>query len=205
MAIALLVLVALLGIWWGAHVRYRNMLLTELRGDVLAELDPYGNALTIDLRRRFDLIYGLRALVNATGSLTELSGEFEPFARQLSESVPGVRALAVSPDGVVRLVFPRAGNEKAVGLNIFNDPREQVRADGVRARQSGRVVITGPHEMAVGGFGVVARLAVIRKEKFWGLVHVALDLPPILAEVGGYRSEKPTIGASRWPRSSVFR
>ena len=184
LAIALFVLIALMGIWWGAHVRYRNMLLTELRGDVLAELDPYGNALTIDLRRRFDLIYGLRALVNATASLTELSGEFEPFARQLSESVAGVRALAVSPDGVVRLVFPRAGNKAALGLNIFNDPREQVRADGVRARQSGRVVISGPHEMAVGGFGVVARLAVIRKEKFWGLVHVALDLPPILAEAG---------------------
>ena len=50
-----------------------NILLTELRGDVLAELDPYGNALTIDLRRRFDLIYGLRALVKSPLS-TDLSG-----------------------------------------------------------------------------------------------------------------------------------
>ena len=41
-----------------------------------------------------------------------------------------------------------------------------------------------PHELAVGGLGVVARLAVIRKEKFWGLGHVALDLPTILAEAG---------------------
>ena len=60
----LLVFVALLGLWWGVHVWYRNTLLIELRGDVLAELDPYGNALTIDLRRRFDLIYGFGAWVS---------------------------------------------------------------------------------------------------------------------------------------------
>ena len=68
MAVALLVLVALLALWWGAHVWYRNTLLIELRGDVRAELDPYGNALTIDLRRRFDIIYGFGAWVNATTS-----------------------------------------------------------------------------------------------------------------------------------------
>ncbi len=87
MAVALLVLVALMGVWWGAHVRYRNMLLTELRGDVLAELDPYGNALTIDLRRRFDLIYGLRGWVITNSSTTELGANFETFARQLSEGI----------------------------------------------------------------------------------------------------------------------
>ena len=60
LAVALLVLVALSALWWGAHSWYRNILLADLRGDVLADLDPYGNVLTIDLRRRFDLIYGLR-------------------------------------------------------------------------------------------------------------------------------------------------
>src|SRR5215207_2766629 len=52
LAVALLVLIALLGLWWSGHVWYRNSLLVEMRGDVLADLDSYGNTLTIDLRRR---------------------------------------------------------------------------------------------------------------------------------------------------------
>ena len=184
MALALLVLAALLALWWGAHVWYRNTLLTELRGDVRAELDPYGNALTIDLRRRFDIIYGFGAWIGTTSSQTELTEKFEPFARQLSENVVGVRSLSVAPDGVARLVYPRAGNEALVGLNILTDPRSEVREDAARAIQSRKIVISGPYAMREGGFGAVARLAVFHQEQFWGLVTVALELPPILAEVG---------------------
>jgi PAS domain S-box-containing protein len=183
-AVALIALIVLSGIWWASHIWYRNTLLLEARGDVLAELDPYGNALTIDLRRRFDLIYGLAAWVLTHSSVAELDTKFEPFARRLSESVAGVRALAVAPNGVVRLVFPRAGNEAAVGRNILDDPRDEVRADIARAMQSRKVVISDPHELVVGGFGAVARLAIFRQEKFWGIVNIALDLPPILEEAG---------------------
>ena len=77
------------------------LLLTELRGDVLAELDPYGNALTIDLRRRFDLINGFGAWVSTTSSLAEIDEKFAPFARQLSESIAGVGNLSIAPGGVV--------------------------------------------------------------------------------------------------------
>lgn len=203
LAVALLVLVALLAIWWSAHGWYRNRLLAELRGDVLAELDPYGNALTIDLRRRFDLIYGLRAWVNSTASLAELSDKFTPFARQLSESVAGVRALAVAPDGVVRLVFPRAGNEGAIGHNSLQDSRAGVRADIERTIASRQIVISGPHELIIGGVGATARLALFRDDKFWGLIHVALDLPPILAEAR-ITSQKKLQLALRDGRGRVF-
>ena len=184
LAVALLVFVALFGLWWGAHVWYRNTLLIELRSDVLAELDPYGNALTIDLRRRFDLIYGFGAWVATISSKTDLAEQFEPFARQLSESVVGVRSFSVAPGGVVRLVYPRAGNEAVLGRNLFNDPNAEVREDVARAIKTRKIVISGPYELQVGGFGAVARLAIFHQEKFWGLVNVALDLPPILAEAG---------------------
>lgn len=167
---------------WVVHLGYRNLLLIEARGDVMKELDPYANALTIDLRRRIDIIYGLAAWVTTTNSLAELDEKFVSFARQLTENVAGVRALAVAPEGVVRLVFPRAGNEAALERNNLKDSRDQVRADIVEAIQSRKVVISGPHEMAVGGLGVVARMAIFRRESFWGLVHVALDIPPVLAE-----------------------
>jgi two-component system sensor kinase FixL len=196
--LALLVVIAGLG-----HVWYRNRLLVEVRADVLAGLDPYGNALAIDLRRRFDLIHSLAAWLATKASMAEIEEKFEPFARQLGENIADVRALAIAPDGVVRLVFPRAGNEAAIGRNISADPREEVRTDTAQAIQSRKVVISSPHEMAIGGFAAVARLAVFREEKFWGLLTVAVDLPPVLAAVG-LTKQKSLRLALRDRRGRVF-
>ena len=182
MAVALLVLVTLMGVWWGAHVRYRNMLLTELRGDVLAELDPYGTALTIDLRRRFDLIYGLRGWVITNPSPTHFGANFETFARELGRGIGGIRNMCVAPAGVVRFVYPRAGNEAILGRDLVNDPRAEVREEVTRTIKLRKIVISGPYELVVGGSGATARLAIYHDDAFWGIINVTLDLPPILAE-----------------------
>ncbi|MGZ9270577.1 MAG: PAS domain S-box protein [Candidatus Binatia bacterium] len=184
MAIALFVLIALMGVWWGAHVRYRNMLLAELRGDVLAELDPYGNALTIDLRRRFDLVYGLRGWAITNSSPTQFGAKFETFARELGQGIGGVRVLNIAPAGIVRLVYPRAGNEAILGRDLVNDSRAEVRADVSRAIELGKIVVSGPYELIVGGSGATARLAIFHGDNFWGIVNVTLDLLPIFAEAG---------------------
>ena len=184
MAIALLVFIALMGIWWGAHVRYRNMLLTELRGDVLAELDPYGNALTIHLRRRFDLIYGLRGWAITNSSPTQFGANFETFARELGQGIGDIRNMCVAPAGVVRFVYPREGNEAILGHDLVNDPRAEVRADVSRAIELGKIVISGPYELIVGGSGATARLAIFHGDNFWGIINVTLDLLPIFAEAG---------------------
>ena len=184
LAVALLVLVALMGVWWGAHVRYRNVLLTELRGDVLAELDPYGNALTIDLRRRFDLIYGLRGWAITNSSPTQFGANFETFARELGQGIGDIRNMCVAPAGVVRFVYPRAGNEAILGRDLVNDPRAEVRADVSRAIELGKIVISGPYELIVGGYGATARLAIFHGGNFWGIINVTLDLLPIFAEAG---------------------
>jgi sensor domain CHASE-containing protein len=184
LAVALLVLIALLGLCWSAHVWYKNYLLVEMRGDVLADLDSYGNALTIDLRRRFDLVYGFAAWVSTVSSSDELAEKFASVAFRRSETVAGVRYLAIAPDGVIRWVFPSTGNQSLVGRNVLNDPDEDVRADALRAMQSRRIVLSHPQAITGGEVGAVARLAIFRQEQFWGVIHVALDLPPVFAEAG---------------------
>ena len=204
LTVALLVFVTLVGIWWGAHVWYRNTLFAELRGDVLADLDPYGNALTIDLRRHFDLIYGFGAWVSTTPSMTELSDKFEPFARQLVENVAGVRNLSIAPDGVARLVFPRTGNEAILGHDLFQDSRDEARNDAARVLKSRRIVISGLDELNRVGLSAVAHLAIFRQDKFWGVVSVTLDLPSILAEAGLTSQRKNLRVALRDGRGRVF-
>jgi len=191
------------GIWWGAHQWYRSALLTEARGDALADLDPYGNALAIDLRRRFDLIYSLEAWVSLYRSIADLDTNFESFARQLSKGVAGIRGLTIAPGGVTRLVYPQAGNEALLGRDITKDPRVEVREDVARSIATRKVVISGPYEMVVGGLGAVARLAIHRDEQFWGVINVALEIPPILAE-SGITTQKKLQQALRDARGQVF-
>ncbi len=171
---------------------------------MLADLDPYGNALAIDLRRHFDLIYGFGAWVNSIPSTPELTDKFEPFARQLVENIAGVRNLSIAPDGVVRLVFPRTGNEAILGHNLFQDPRDEARKDAARVLESRRIVISGPDELTRVGLGAVAHLAIFRQAKFWGVVNITLDLPSILAEAGLTSQRKNFQLALRDGRGRVF-
>jgi PAS domain S-box-containing protein len=202
-AAALIAFIVLTGICWASHLWYRDTLLTKARGDVLAALDPYGNALTIDLHRRFDLIYGLAALVSTNSSVTELGANFESFAGQLHEGVAGIRNLNVAPGGIVRFVYPRAGNDAIVGRDLLNDSRVEVREEVARAIKSRKMVVSGPIELVVGGVGAVARLAIHRDDSFWGLINVAIDIPPILAEAG-IASHKKLKFALRDARGRVF-
>ena len=104
---------------------------------------------------------------------------------------------------MVGLVYPRVGNEGVLGLNVFNHPNAEVREDVARAIKTRKIVISGPYELQVGGFGAVARLAIFHQEQFWGFVNVALDLPPILAEVGIINQQRTQL-ALRDGRGRVF-
>ncbi len=202
-AAALIALIILSGVWWAGHLWYRNTLLVEARGDALAELDPYGNALTIDLRRRFDLIYGVRAWLTTHASMADLSANFESFASQLTEGVAGIRLLSIAPGGVAKLVYPLAGNEAILGRDLLADPRGEVRENVARIMATRKVVISGPYELSVGGLGAVARLAIFRNEKFWGVINLAIDIPPLLTEAGIITQKKLQL-ALRDSRGRVF-
>ncbi len=178
---ALVALLALGGCWWAGHRWYRGALLAEARGDVQAQLDPYGNALTIDLRRRFDLLYGLQAWVSTQASMADLSANFESFARQLTQGMAGIRNVNIAPGGVIRLVFPRAGNDGIIGRDLINESRREIREELAKTMSS---AATGPIRLMVEESGVVAHLAIYRGGKFWGLINVVLDIIPILEEAG---------------------
>ena len=182
--IALVALAALSAVWWGGHVWYRKSLLTERRGEILAELDPYGNALIVQNRLRFALLRALRAFVETHYSSRTFAADFEIFARGLVEGLPGIRTLTVAPRGIQRFVYPLTGNETVAGHDLLRDPRPDVRADVARAIESRKPVVSGPYELRQGGVGVVARLAIHRGKDFWGLATVDVDVSLLLAETG---------------------
>lgn len=113
------------------------------------------------------------------GSVTQ----FEEIGNEMLPFYPGVAAMGLSPDGVVRYVVPRRGNENLIGFDQLNDPRQGL--ESVRARETGRLTLAGPVELVQGGLGVVGRQPVYLENGhgqrvFWGFTYVTIRLPEIL-------------------------
>jgi PAS domain S-box-containing protein len=181
---AVLVLAVLLPAWWLAQGWYAEGLLERARADVALETSLRGNALSSVINRRLARLQGLYAFVQVELSEEDFTVQFEKFATGLYADTRGIRYLAVAPGGVVRYVYPLAGNEGVVGYDPADDPRAEVRAGIQRAVESREVTLTGPVDLIPGGRGLIARQAVYQGGAYWGLVTMALDTPTMLEEAG---------------------
>jgi len=136
--------------------------------------------------RAVSLELQLQQAASAVETLTSLARQaggappsFQQVAGALLTSRPGIAVIELQPGGVVRDMVPRAGNEKAMGLNVLNDPAERAAANA--AIQQHASVILAPAKLHNGEPGIVARGPVFLKgrdgqESFWGLVAVSIRL-----------------------------
>ena len=110
--------------------------------------------------------------------------QFEDIGTQMLPFYPGIAAMGLSPQGVIRQVVPRQGNENLIGFDQLNDPQQG--PESARARESGRLTLAGPMELVQGGLGVVGRQPVYLEgaqgeRDFWGFTYVTIRLPEVLA------------------------
>ncbi len=171
-------------VWLGRSV-YQAEREREIRQHFEAELEPYGKALENALNRRLALIEGFRAFVEGEGGQRDFRLSFEVFAFGLQTSAAGIRALQVIDHGVIRHVFPRAGNEENVGFDLERHPGSRLSGGARRAVAERRTVVVGPFASESGG----PRLTVIRPYAAppggpSGLVSLLLDVGPIAEEAG---------------------
>jgi sensor domain CHASE-containing protein len=103
------------------------------------------------IERALSATYAIAALVRqSNGELPE----FDAVATEMLPYYPGIAALGLSPNGVIRHVVPLAGNEKSIGFNQLGDSAQNKEA--ILARNSGQLTLAGPLKLAQGGIGVVA-------------------------------------------------
>ena len=137
-----------------------------------------------DVERALTATYALAALVR------QGRGEIANFAALAAEMLPyypGAAALQLAPGGVVRQIFPLAGNEAALGHDLLQDPARTQEA--FLARDTGQLTLAGPFTLMQGGLGAVGRLPVFLDAdpmdptgppRFWGFTNVLLRFPETL-------------------------
>ncbi len=161
----------------------------------------YGKRLEHDLTRAIDTTFAIAAIVRQRGGSPD---EFAALASELLRLEDRrLATLQLAPAGVVREVVPLAGNEGAIGEDLFADPaRRSAALDAVDQR---RIVLTGPIELREGGHGLVGRLPIFLPdeqglERFWGFAIAVVRVEALLTHLG---LERGTLGA--YPISITLR
>ena len=91
-----------------------------------------------------------------------------------------VRNVLFAPGGVVEAIYPLAGNESAMGLDMNEEGAGNLEARA--AMEKGELYIAGPFELVQGGLGIAGRLPVYLEDAagqrtFWGIVSVFAAFP----------------------------
>jgi PAS domain S-box-containing protein len=162
------------GRWYQGHLTGKQRLIT------LNLLSSKATALSAAINRRLALLEGLHTFSEANAPAPDFGRRFAVYAAGLHAGASDVRVFAIAPGGVIRYLYPLAGNERAQDLDLFRDPR--TRDDALRTLKSRGVTLSPPYELRQGGLGLVARQAVFDRGRFWGLATMGLDVPFVLAE-----------------------
>ncbi|WP_207062171.1 EAL domain-containing protein [Motiliproteus sp. SC1-56] len=184
--LTILALTADVLIEWQLSRQYRNeqkLQVVERASRVRAQLEGTLNS----------NLYLVQGLASALAVNPQMSQEaFRTFAAELFGYENQLRNVAAAPDLVIRYVYPLQGNEGALGLDFRRTPSQ--RETALRAKETGKVVLAGPLELAQGGRGLIARMPVFTtgpegSKRFWGLVSAVLDLEQLYPHTGLWDDE----------------
>ncbi len=166
--------------------RYVSRVRTESQAQLLEIRDRLESNLVADIH----LVQGLISVIAADPGIDQR--RFERAARPLFAGRTQLRNIGGAPDMVMRLMYPIAGNEKAIGLDFRKTPTQFSAAE--KARLTRQIVLAGPLTLAQGGVGLVARVPVFIDsdgggESFWGLVSAVIDVERLYRNSGLTRDD----------------
>lgn len=92
----------------------------------------------------------------------------------LHKSNAHVRNFGVAVGYTLRYVYPREGNEGAIGLHYPDQPKQWGMVK--RITESGVPALAGPVDLVQGGKGLIYRVPLYVNKRYWGLLSTVIDL-----------------------------
>lgn len=165
--------------WYVDNVNYHRLIEVE-RHRAYEEVNVYRTQIEGELTANIQLVRGLAIALSHENQINQ--ARFEQIAQPLFESSNILRNLGAAPDMVLSMIYPLEGNEKVLGLNYLTHPTQ--RHDAIKARDSKKIVLTGPLTLVQGGEALIARIPVFNPdERFWGLLSVVIDMQKLFSSV----------------------
>ncbi len=124
---------------------------------------------------------GLVALINASGEV--VAEDLQSALKSIYEQGLHIRNIGLAPNNRITYVYPKQGNEAAIGLYYPDHPMQWPAVK--KAIDSRSAVLAGPVTLRQGGLGVINRTPVfLDSGDYWGLMSIVLDLDELLQAAG---------------------
>lgn len=132
-------------------------------------------------------------------------GEFSVLCRLMQDNDTVIKVHEIAKDGIVSQVYPLKENEKAIGLNMFENAQRKTAAK--LARDSGEYTIAGPYELIQGGTGVLLFDPVYATDAagnryFWGFSILVIDWQQFIKEMNLEKLEEAGYHYQIWKKNS---
>lgn len=94
-----------------------------------------------------------------------------------------IRNIGIAPNNRISHIYPREGNEAALGLYYPDVPSQWPAVQ--RAMVSHKTVLAGPVTLRQGGIALISRTPVFMPDgSYWGVIAMALDMDSLFGAVG---------------------
>lgn len=158
------------------------------RATTLDRLSTVRSKLESSLNSRLFLSRGLVAYVSNNPNITE--AEFAATARILVAQQTGIRAITLVKGTTVAYIYPREGNESAIGVDLTALPEHrQMVKDVIATRKS---LLAGPVKLFEGNLMFISRSPIFLTASgagpetavYWGLTSLIIDKNTVIEEAG---------------------
>lgn len=172
----------------GILIDRQSQSITEerMRAGVLSELAVIRAKLEGNISSNIQLVRGLVSTISTEPDMDQ--ARFDALVSNLFEEDSQLRSVAAAPDLVVRMSYPLAGNERAIGLDYRDHPAQWAAVQ--EAIRTGQMVLAGPVDLVQGGQGFIGRFPVysgtIADRQFWGVVSAVVDVDRLYRDSGLY-------------------
>lgn len=162
----------------------RDRDLSARQAQVQSDLSDFRARLETEIYASVALVRGLAVQVVLNEGMSE--AQFQAIAGELMRGQPHINNLSLAPGFVVADVYPRAGNEAALGLDLLTDPvQSQAVMQAIRLDEP---VLGGPFVPRQGGELLAVRIPLwVEIEgvpRLWGAVSMTLDHERMLRRAG---------------------
>lgn len=104
----------------------------------------------------------------------DIEKDFDEAAKNILENNPYIDALSLTEAGVVKHIYPYRENASAIGFDISKDSLQKKEA--AKAILNNELYFAGPVKLQQGYTGVIGRLPIYIRGKFWGFSSAIIKL-----------------------------
>ncbi|MRN54161.1 EAL domain-containing protein [Paenibacillus monticola] len=144
-----------------------------------ADLSSQAVMLTSNIEERVSIVKGVSAFIQAVGFDADpaIINHYLAVAYGNSSDIMNIM---IAPDGLIRYVYPLAGNTAILNKSLFLDSALSSPGLIQETLRSRKITVDGPRTLAQGNYGMVIRQALYNGDSVKGIVSVTMRIDDIV-------------------------